>query len=74
MSKTKSDDALPAVIDEPVSSPAGEAAVFLDQLYTSRTLILPDGRAVSVAKGCITATDDVLRDYLTKHSDFKPAE
>lgn len=49
-----------------------QPSVFSDTVYTSRTLILPDGRAVLVAKGQVTATDDALLGYLTQHADFQP--
>lgn len=75
MSKNKADD-LPAVVDPPPVGgfAAGGSVVFHDQVYTSRTLILPDGRAASVAKSCITASDDTLLGFLSQHSDFKQAE
>jgi len=53
---------------------ADGGVVFHDQVYTSRTLILPDGRAASVAKGRITARDDTLLGFLSQHSEFKQAE
>lgn len=75
MSKNRGDN-LPTVI-EPLPSGALAAdggVVFHDQVYTSRTLILPDGRAASVAKGRITARDDTLLGFLSQHSEFKQAE
>lgn len=51
-----------------------ETSVFIDTVYTSRTLILPCGRAVPVAKGRVTAMDKPLLDYLTEHQDFQPVE
>lgn len=75
MSKNKPDE-LPAVVEAvPVTvlAPAGNV-VFLDRRYTSRTLILPSGRAAIVVKGRVTASDDELRNFLSKHSDFKRAE
>ena len=75
MSKNKADD-LPAVVDPPPAGglAAGGIVVFHDQVYTSRTLILPDGCAVSVAKGRITARDDTLLGFLSQHSEFKQVE
>ncbi|WP_339425275.1 hypothetical protein [Pseudomonas proteolytica] len=75
MSKNKT-DALTSVV-EPTPSDVVltvGGVVFLDQVYTSRTLILPDGRAASVANGRITASDDTLLGFLSQHSDFKQAE
>lgn len=75
MSKNKADD-LPTVVEP---TPSGVVmtvggVIFHDQVYTSRTLILPDGRAASVAKSCITASDDALLGFLSQHSEFKQAE
>lgn len=75
MSKNKPDE-LPAVLEAgpaTVLPPVG-SVMYLDQRYTSRTLILPGGRAAIVAKGRVTANDDELRNFLSKHSDFKRAE
>lgn len=74
MSKNKADD-LPTVVESPpLAVLAAGGLVFLDQVYTSRTLILPDGRAANVAKGRITASDDTLLGFLSQHGDFKQAE
>ncbi|MET3052101.1 hypothetical protein ABXV19_09765 [Pseudomonas alkylphenolica] len=62
--------------DTPNESPAAPkiaaAQVFRDKLYTSRQLILPDGRSLSVAKGQVTAEagDTVAQGYLAKRPDF----
>lgn len=76
MSKNKPDGQPITVIEPPASTmlAAGDGVVFLDQIYTSRTLILPDGRAAMVIKGRISASDDVLHNYLSKHADFKQVE
>ena len=75
MSKNKT-DVLTSVVEPTPSDVVMTVGgvVFLDQVYTSRTLILPDGRAASVAKGRITASDDTLLGFLSQHSDFKQAE
>ena len=75
MSKNKT-DALTSVVEPTPSDVVMTvgSVVFLDQVYTSRTLILPDGRAASVAKGRITASDDTLLGFLSQRSDFKQAE
>lgn len=75
MSKNKT-DALTSVVEPTPSDVVMTVGgvVFLDQVYTSRTLILPDGRAASVAKGRITASDDTLLGFLSQHSEFKQAE
>lgn len=75
MSKNKAED-LPKVVEPPPSGElvVGGGIVFLDQVYTSRTLILSDGRAFSVAKSCITASDATLLGFLSQHSEFKQVE
>ncbi len=75
MSKNKP-DALTSVVEPTPSDVVMTVGgvVFHDQVYTSRTLILPDGRTASIAKGRITANDDELRNFLSKHSDFKRVE
>nr|BFD39970.1 hypothetical protein FFPRI1PSEUD_14690 [Pseudomonas sp. FFPRI_1] len=50
--------------------------VFRDTLYTSRVLILADGRQLCVVQGCVSAdaADDTALDYLSKHPDLQPQE
>lgn len=45
-------------------------ATFRDSEWKSRTLILPDGRAVLVADYCVTTADPVEIEYLSQHPDF----
>ncbi|NNB51425.1 hypothetical protein HBN89_19445 [Pseudomonas fragi] len=52
----------------PVLSPA---RVFRDKVYTSRTLILPSGAALPVAKGRVHAADDQQFQFLSTHPDFE---
>ena len=42
-----------------------------DKVYTSRTLILPGGATLAVAKGRATAVDDQQFQYLNSHPDFE---
>ena len=42
-----------------------------DKVYTSRTLILPGGATLPVAKGRATAVDDQQFQYLNNHPDFE---
>lgn len=44
---------------------------FRDKVYTSRTLILPGGATLPVAKGRATAVDDQQFQYLNSHPDFE---
>jgi hypothetical protein len=46
--------------------------VFRDTVYTSRTLILPDGSTAAVVAGKIAATNDMLLALLTAEPDFEP--
>ena len=73
MSKTPDDK--PAADAAPVlqkTTPAvAPARTFRDKVYTSRTLILPSGAAVPVAKGRACAVDDDQFQYLNTHPDFE---
>ncbi|CAI8988280.1 MULTISPECIES: hypothetical protein [Pseudomonas syringae group] len=67
-----------APVARPASSSASPVAVrtFRDRLYTSRTLILPDDRTLTVAKGIVTAQADdaVAMQCLSTHPDLEPLE
>ncbi|WP_122423314.1 hypothetical protein [Pseudomonas viridiflava] len=54
---------------------AKTALIYVDKVYTSRTLILPRERTVQVAQGRVTVdpADVELLDYLAAHPDFSPA-
>ena len=52
----------------PVADPV---RTFRDKVYTSRTLILPGGATLAVAKGRATAVDDQQFNYLNTHPDFE---
>lgn len=58
-------------LTEDLASP--NPAVYRDILYTSRVLILPDGRQLAVAQGRVSADagDTVALDYLSKHPDLQ---
>ena len=47
------------------------ARTFRDKVYTSRTLILPDGATLPVAKGRVSADSDDQFQYLNTHPDFE---
>lgn len=49
------------------------AVTFRDTLYTSRTIILPDGRTLAVAKNKVTvdSADDVALKTLKAHAEFE---
>lgn len=48
-------------------------SVFRDTLYTSRVLVLPDGRQLAVAQGRVSADagDSTALEYLSKHPDLQ---
>ena len=48
------------------------ARTFRDKVYTSRTLILPGGATLPVAKGRVSAFGDDQFHYLSTHPDFEP--
>ena len=59
-----------------VPSKPGPAQHYRDTRFTSRVLILPDGRQLSVAQGLVSAAPDdvVALDYLSKHPDLQAQE
>lgn len=60
-----------AAVIQPVS--AATSLTFRDILYTSRTVILPDGRTLPVIKSLVSveAGDDVALKYLKAHPDYE---
>ena len=52
----------------PVADPV---RTFRDKVYTSRTLILPNGATLPVAQSRATAVDDQQFQYLNSHPDFE---
>lgn len=69
MSKTPDDKATDSVA--PALQKAAPSRLFRDKVYTSRTLILPSGAALPVAKGRVNATTDDQLQYLSTHPDFE---
>lgn len=67
-----------ASVNDAASPPAlpVTARTYRDTLYTSRTLILPDGRTLAVAKGIVAALADdaVAMRCLSAHPDLEPLE
>lgn len=60
----------------PAEAAGASPTVFRDTLYTSRVLILPDGRQLAVAHGRVSADagDSAGLDYLSKHPDLQRQE
>lgn len=70
----KHQDDLPAPESVPVSTVQMNSSVtFRDTLYTSRTVILPDGRTLAVAKAQVSVdgADDVALKCLKAHTEFE---
>jgi hypothetical protein len=65
-----------ATLSEPAqaqpSAAISPARVFRDTLYTSRTLIMPNGSAVLVIAGQVTADGDEQYAFLKAHPDLQP--
>lgn len=57
---------------KPLSQGFREPRIFRDNLFTSRTLVLPDGSTASVARGQVTAVDDQQLAYFISHPDLEP--
>ena len=73
MAKTSDEKtAIDAALDLQKSTPDTDPVrTFRDKVYTSRTLILPGGATLAVAKGRATAVDDQQFQYLNSHPDFE---
>jgi hypothetical protein len=59
----------------PGDAPA-RVTTFRDTLYTSRTVILPDGRTLAVTKGKVSVdiSDEVALTCLKNHAEFEPLQ
>lgn len=77
MSKTKTEPAstdLVITVAPRASSPAPIS--FRDTVFTSRTLVLPNGSLVDVAQGVasVDSSDADALAYLKAHEEFEPLE
>ena len=74
MSKTPDDKLTdsPALALQKTGAVTSPARTFRDKVYTSRTLILPGGATLPVAKGRVSALGDDQFHYLSTHPDFEP--
>jgi hypothetical protein len=61
-------------VSEVVPAQAAKVPVFRDKEFTSRTLILPQGRTVEVKRGQVEAVDAELSAFLKARQDFEPLE
>lgn len=68
----------PAVSADAQEAPAVAVATvtYRDKVFTSRTLILPSGAALAIAKGAATvpASDTDAVAFLDTHADFEKAQ
>jgi len=73
MAKPQEDPALLEPIAAANPAPPMATVIFRDTVFTSRTLILPDDRTLTVAKGVASANaaDDVALKYLKAHAEFE---
>jgi len=72
MAKHQDDSNAPESV--PISTvQANSTVTFRDTLYTSRTVVLPDGRTLAVAKAQVSVdgTDDVALKCLKAHAEFE---
>ncbi|KEZ65475.1 hypothetical protein C5I_0136025 [Pseudomonas syringae pv. syringae FF5] len=81
MSKTKTEPSstdLVITVAPRASSPAAEPAQigFRDTVFTSRTVVLPNGGLVDVAQGVasVNSSDADTLAYLKAHKEFEPLE
>lgn len=77
MTKAKADTA--AAPEAAAAAPAvapPKTSTFRDTVYTSRTLILPAGGTLAVAKGRVTVEDSNTEalTYLKAHPELEPLE
>ena len=73
MSKTPDDKVTEpaALVLQKTTPDTDPIRTFRDKVYTSRTLILPGGATLAVAKGRAMAVDDHQFQYLNSHPDFE---
>lgn len=55
----------------PAEVSMGPLRLFRDKVYTSRTLIMPDGRTLPVSKGQVAAFGDDQFEFLSAHPDLE---
>lgn len=65
----------PAPLGFPATSegvkPLGAPRAFRDTVYTSRTMVFPDGCTAPVLEGRVTALGDEQFDFLSAHPDLE---
>lgn len=57
--------------EKPVASEIGPIRVFRDKAYSSRTLIMPDGRTLAVVNGLVMACGDDQYEFLSAHPELE---
>lgn len=77
MNKSKPDGQPPvaepmaAKVEPPPKAP-DLPRTFRDKVFTSRTLISPEGQSFAVAKGLVVATTPDQYHFLQRHPDLEP--
>lgn len=57
-----------------VAPVAPQGPLYADSVFISRTLVLPSGRTLAVARGQVAADDAEALAYLKAHPDFEPVK
>ncbi len=67
------DEAVPLPAGLPMATAAAGrvSVIFRDKAFRSRTLVLADGRTLSVEKSTVTASDEEQLALLDQHPDFE---
>lgn len=73
MSKSRPDSQDTTPASEPVLE-VGPGRVFRDTLYTSRTLVFPDGSTAPVIRSRATAAGDAQFEFLKAHPDLEQVQ
>ena len=79
MNKSKPDEQPP--VAQPLAATKVEPSpkfpdlprTFRDTVFTSRTLITPEGQSLTVTRGLVTATTPDQHQFLQSHPDLEPA-
>ena len=73
MERIIADTALTEPVQIQAAATISPARVFRDTLYTSRTLIMPNGNTLLVIAGRVTAGSDEQYAFLKAHPDLQPS-
>lgn len=71
MNKPKSDEQPPVAQQLPAPKAVGLPRTFRDTVFTSRTLITPQGQSLPVVRGLVTAATAEQNEFLQSHPDLE---